>query len=790
MALTYRVGMEAIEQSLTGTNQSITTKAALGIHCPAPSRAMNLVFALTTFLSAFLLFQVQLIVSKHILPWFGGTAAVWTTCMLIFQLLLLGGYVYSHKISTRLSGRRQVLVHLSVLASALLLVIVLAALWPSAVTPSAAWKPPESLHPVFRVMSIILVATGLPFFVLSTTGPLLQRWYARLGGGDQAYRLYAVSNIGSLLGLLTFPFVLEPVFRLSTLGKVWSLLFGCFAVGCAACAWRFRQASAPTDEVVRDVATPSHSCGFPLQFLWFLLAATASALLLAATNLLCQEVTSIPLFWVLPLSIYLLSFVLCFESSRWYARGLFHPVFALSVVTMWLAMVCGAFDVQIVAVMVTIFCAWMICHGELAGLKPGVDRLTSFYLTISLGGAAGGIFVAVMAPVIFKSFIEFQICLAAVIVLALLCLLRDAGSWIFDRRYVLPLAISAGTLLAAYGSRYWVEPLQTFLLGIRFYPAMLLIGLITVMGSFMAGRSGGQQKSRFRFVQLLVAFLVVVLFAVLYATTIPTMKLLTSRRNFYGVVQVQSGSNAKILMHGRTLHGAQLYPPYDRTPVTYYGPDSGIGIALTNHPKRIANSSPLRLGVVGLGVGTLAAYGQEGDYIRYYELDPAVVELSQGKQPLFTFLRDSHAKVDVALGDARLLLESELAQGKRQRFDILVLDAFSGDAVPVHLLTREAFDTYWQQIDPESGIIAVHITSRHVNLLPVMYGLARYYQVPFVVSNREVQEPFAPSTWVLFARRPETLGIAGLGQIILPDQIPSQAQLWTDDRSDIFGLLH
>jgi len=251
---------------------------------------------------------------------------------------------------------------------------------------------------------------------------------------------------------------------------------------------------------------------------------------------------------------------------------------------------------------------------------------------------------------------------------------------------------------------------------------------------------------------------------------------------------VQRSPNGRILMHGRTMHGAQLDPPYDRVPATYYGPDSGVGIALTRLPKRIAGA-PLRLGIVGLGAGTLAAYGEPGDYIHYYELDPRMLELSSGAEPTFTFLRDSRAKVDVALGDARLLLESELAQGKRQKFDVLVLDAFSGDAIPVHLLTKEAFDTYWQQIDTESGIIAVHISSRHVDLLPVIYGLARQYRVPIVISSNETKDPFLRSAWVLFARNPESLAIPGVGKITLPDQIPGKVQLWTDDRSDVFRLL-
>jgi len=758
------------------------------IRRPAPSQITNFVFALTTFLSAFLLFQVQLLVSKHILPWFGGTAAVWTTCMLVFQLLLLGGYIYSHKLSTRLSIRGQVLVHIAVLGCASLLVVALALLWPSAVTPSTTWRPSENLHPAIRVAEIILIATGLPFFVLSTTGPLLQKWFAHVAGGGHVYRLYAVSNAGSLLGLLSFPFLLEPTFRLTTLGKVWSLLFVCFAAGCATCAWSVRRTSVHAGLAPRDVQVVSHNHGFARRVLWFLLAATASALLLATTNLLCQEVVSIPLLWVLPLSIYLLSFILCFEHSRWYARALFHPAFALSVVAMWISMSSGQFMVQVVSVTAAIFCGCMICHGELARLKPGVEVLTSFYLTISLGGAVGGIFVAVVAPLAFNSFIEFPICLVGVIVLGLDCLVRDSESWLFDHRFILPVGILCGILITAYAGGLWIKVLSTYLLAIRLYPVLFLVGLASLIGSYVAGRPGVPRKPGFRFSQLLVGFVIIVLAAAIYQTTFPSVKLVTSRRNFYGVNQVQRSSTGKILMHGKTMHGAQLDPPYDHIPVTYYGPDSGVGIVLDRLPKRVAGS-PIRLGVVGLGVGALAAYGQQGDYIRYYELDPNVVEFSRGERPIFTFLRDSQGKVDIALGDARLVLESELAQGKRQKFDVLALDAFSGDAIPVHLLTKEAFDTYWQQIDPESGIIAVHISSRHVDLLPIIYGLAKQYQAPIVISSNETRDPFLRSIWVVFARNPDTLAIPGLGQIILPDQIPTKAQLWTDDRSDVFRLL-
>ena len=750
----------------------------------------NSVFTLTTFLSAFLLFQVQLIVGKHILPWFGGTAAVWTTSLLVYQLLLLAGYFYSHGLISRLTSKNQVLLHSAVLLTAMFLVIVLTVFWPSAVTPGASWKPSVSTNPALQVVSVILVATGLPFFVLSTTSPLLQGWYARLGGGGQTYRLYAVSNAGSLLALLTFPFILEPGFHLTALGKAWSVFFLCFAGGCAMCARWASGIMASSFEPMRTETSPRSNQGLLTQMLWFLLPACASSLLLASTNLLCQEVTSIPLLWVLPLSVYLITFILCFASSRWYPRGLFQPLFVLGAMATCVPLIFGgAFVGEAALVTITLFSAWMICHGELARLKPGIGDLTSFYLVISAGGAAGGIMVAVIAPVTFNSFIEFQLCLAAVVVLGLICLIRDSKSWIFDQRFIIPLAISIEMSLCGYAARLWSADLYQFLLQMRFYPLVILVGVLAVLGSAMMGTSTAPRKPGFRFVHLTVGFIVLSLFVLLYRSTLPLAKVILSRRNFYGVIQVQQSKSGRILMHGRTLHGAQLNPPYERVPTTYYGPQSGIGIVLSNHPRRGDNMGSLRLGIVGLGAGTIAAYGQPGDYVRFYELDPAVANLSLGAHPVFSFLRDSHAKISVAVGDARLLLEAELARGARQQFDVLVLDAFSGDAIPVHLLTKEAFDTYWQHVNPESGLIAIHISSRHVNLWPVIFGIAKYYETPFVILNNIANDPFTTSSWVMLARRPETLSIQGLGPAILPSQVTDQSMLWTDDRSDVFRLL-
>jgi len=747
------------------------------------------VFALTVFLSAFLLFQVQLLVGKRILPWFGGSAAVWTTSLLVYQLLLLAGYVYSHSVFSRLTSRRQVLLHLGLLASAFFLVVLLSIRWPSAVTPGTSWKPAEGSHPSLQVAALILVATGLPFFVLSTTGPLLQGWFAGLGGGSRTYRLYAVSNAGSLLGLMTFPFLLEPAFSLTSIGKAWSFLFACFAAACAACALWFR--SVPAAKIEIRPSPRREDVGPWTWLLWFLLAGCASALLLAATNLLCQEVTSIPLFWVLPLSIYLLTFILCFESLRWYRRVVFHPIFVLGASATCVPLIYGGtYQGEATLVAITLFSAWMICHGELARLKPDVEDLTAFYLAVSVGGAAGGVFVAVIAPLIFNSFIEFQLCLGAVAVLGLICLIRDPKSWIFDRRFVTSLAISIGMLIALYVVRFWNTDLYRYLTAHYFYLLVLLVGLVAVVASIVTNRSSVQPGRRgFRFVHLPVGLVILSLFVLLWVSTRPLARLIVSNRNFYGVVQVHQSKNARILLHGRTLHGAQLNPPYQNLPVTYYGPESGIGIVLRNHPKRVSNLGPLRIGAVGLGVGAVAAYGQPGDSIRFYELDPAVVDLSLDQKPLFSFLRDSPASISVALGDGRLLLEGEIASGERQHFDVLILDAFSGDAIPVHLLTEEAFQTYWQQVNPDSGLIAVHISSQHINLLPVLVGIAKRYQAPLVICNNIAKDPFLSSSWVILARRPEILSIAGLGPAILPNQVTDESRLWTDDKSDVFRLL-
>jgi len=756
-----------------------------------PTRAVAWIFAGTMFLSAFLLFQVQLIISKYILPWFGGSAAVWTTSLLVFQLLLLAGYVYSHLVAERLSQHGQVRLHVTVLTVALVSVVLLSFYWPSAVTPSAAWKPSSTAHPVRDVIVITLLTTGLPFFVLSTTGPLLQRWFWRQGAGAETYRLYSVSNLGSLLGLVSFPFLFEPMLRLCVQGALWSVLFGLFCGGCGWCAWRFMRGSAAEDAPLLGSESKDAPISTLSVVLWFLLAACASALLMATTNQLCQEVISLPLLWVVPLALYLLSFILCFDHPRWYRREIFHPLFAAGVFVLCAAMVYAERTAQIITMPLLLFVACMICHGELVRLKPGVTHLTGFYLAVSAGGALGGLFVAIVAPQLFRFFTEFQVSLGACGVLLLACVALDQSSWLYVQNFWLPCATIIGAVLLFVALGEWIPGFSRLMQETQLYAWLLVGGALLLVGAYIQSRGKTPAGRGFRFVQPIAGALLVMGALALYQSARPEPGLVLGERNFYGALRIfELAQGGKALFHAHTMHGAQLNAPNDRLPMVYYGPDSGIGLLLNNHPKRNSVDGSLRVGIVGLGVGTLAAYGRRGDEFRYYEINPQVVELSQGPRPVFTYVRDSAANVEMKLGDARLLLEQEAAAGEGPKFDVLVLDAFTGDAVPVHLLTKEAFSVYAKHSRDDNSIIAVHLSSRHINLLPVIEGIREYENAYTLVHFSQGSYPFLESLWVFLAKRPEALQVPGLLPSPPPAMPQAEARLWTDDYSNIFQLIY
>jgi hypothetical protein len=494
---------------------------------------------------------------------------------------------------------------------------------------------------------------------------------------------------------------------------------------------------------------------------------------------------------VLPLALYLLSFVLCFDHPRWYRREVFHTLFAVGIFALWATMHFALRTGQVVIMPLLLFVTCMICHGELVRLKPDVRRLTSFYLAVSAGGALGGVFVALIAPHTFRFFTEYQLALGASLLLLLWCLVRDDRSWFYKIGFAMSVGIAAGVFAGAFAAGTWIPPLSQLLNEVRFYPLAMLVAALVLVGAYIQRTSGVRGAKGFRAGQVLVGSISALALFVLYLSAQPDPGLYLGKRNFYGALRVyELAQGGKAMFHGQTLHGAQLNPPNNHLPMAYYGPESGIGILLQNHPKRMIGDGGLRVGVVGLGAGTLAAYGTASDYLRYYEINPDVIALAAGTNPVFTYVRESQARVETKLGDARLLLEREAANGQAQNFDVLVLDAFSGDAVPVHLLTTEAFDTYWKHVNPEHGLIAIHVSSRHINLMPVIEGIAAHYKAAMLTRFRYAGYPFLDNLWVFLARRPEDLQVNGLeaSPPPLPGNVPPR--VWTDDYSDIVRLLY
>jgi len=763
-----------------------------------------LAYALTIFLSAFLLFEVQPVIGKYILPWFGGAPAVWTTCMLFFQVTLLGGYLYAHGAMRRLTPSAQRALHLSLLALSLLLLLLLTMVWGSPILPGSGWKPPGGASPVPRILLLLAASVGLPYFLLATTGPLLQAWVARAHRSARVYRLYALSNLGSLLAPLTYPFLVEPALALKTQAAAWSFGYVAFTVGCGFCAWQAGKgaASGGTVENTGQAACPEAPGRQPIG-LWFALAACGSTMLLATTNQMCQEVASIPFLWLLLLALYLLSFILCFESERFYSRAVFGPLLAAAVG--WAALVLyKGFSVpirtQVLAYSAALFASCMVCHGELARAKPPPNRLTSFYLTVAAGGAAGGIFVGLAAPHLFNGFWEIHVALWLSGLLALVALVRDRRSWLY-RGHSGPALV---VLLAAGALLYRVHDPEVFsslfaklrsALGSGAKILFLVAAVEVLLLLFWMLRGILWGRGRPYFAGACLAGALGLLAFVLHADIQAFLSSAVSvSRNFYGVLTVEAihSQDRELsrlnLRHGRIIHGFQ-YQSADkrRIPTTYYGEGSGIGLALLHHPRRAAG--PLRVGVVGLGTGTIAEYGRKGDFFRFYDINPEVVRLSGSRMPLFTYLRDSPASIETVLGDARLSLERELALALPQNFDVLAVDAFSSDSIPIHLLTKEALAVYLAHLSRPDGILALHISNRHLDLAPVVRALAGALKLEasLIDTNGEGDAVWG-STWILLARDPRVLGTTEIEKA--SKKLSGRAvRLWTDDYSNLFQVL-
>jgi SAM-dependent methyltransferase len=707
--------------TLVDNEESTATEPAPGVQAPGllpagdtEGRATGLLYGLTVFVGAFLLFQVQPLIAKMIVPWFGGSSAVWATCLLFFQVVLLLGYIYADLLTRRAPPAFQTRIHLVLLALAVLMLPII---------PSVSWKPSGPEWPTLHILLLLGATVGLPYFLLSTTSPLLQAWYGQARRGGRPYRLYALSNAGSMLALLSYPVLVEPSFSTRHQAIGWSVAFIVFAALCGTLTFRAKSGAA-WRAPAESQPTPSRAD----RVLWVALTACASTLLLAITNHLTQNVAAIPFLWVLPLSLYLLSFILCFEGRRWYRRGLFLRLLAVALGGMAYAL-SAKFTGTPLGVHIPLFCGGlficcMVCHGELARLKPSTEYLTSFYVMAALGGALGGVFVCLIAPHVFRGYMELPIGLVSCALLVLVVLRRDP----------------AGTVHSP-----------------RWRPSWLMATLLTV---------------------LLVVFL----------TTEIRKKISDAAlmvRNFYGCLKIINEDVSdpvdatRELVNGTIDHGEQFMAPSKRRlPTTYYGPKSGVGLAI----KVAGRAGPVHVGVIGLGAGTLAAYGRAGDLYTFYEINPLVIELARTQ---FYFLQDSPAALEIVPGDARLSLERQSGRN----FDVLAVDAFSGDAIPVHLLTREAFMLYFQHLKPD-GVLAVHVSNKYLSLEPVVWRLADALGKKSVTieSDEDSEHNIFFADWVLVGSRSEFFEEPEIkGAAVEPEK--KHGRLWTDDYSSLFGLM-
>jgi len=668
-----------------------------------------ILYALTIFASAFLLFLVQPIMAKQILPWFGGTAGVWTTCLVFFQFLLLFGYAYADWTTRHMKPRSQALLH------AVLLVASLASL---PIIAASGWKPAGDEDPTLRILGLLTATIGLPYFLLSTTGPLVQAWFARSFPAGTVYRLFALSNFASLLALISYPFVFEPWVTTALQSYGWSAGYGLFVALCIASAvfsLRSRPGSVPAAATVDGMndGPPPRASDYAQ---WLGFSAMGSFLLLAVTNHITHDVASVPFLWILPLTIYLVTFILCFEGRGWYKRHIFLGPLLIAVGAMaWsLHEDRGIHDIKesVALFSAGLFVCCMFFHGELANMKPAPRYLTSFYLMVSLGGALGGFLVGFVAPRLFVTYYEFALGLIVTLVLAVYVVRRMPP--------FVPLIVIASIGFSGYHVYHYVKSLSE--------------------------------------------------------------RALVMTRNFYGTLRVRdTGSGEDVvrrLMHGVIMHGEQHLAKEKRNqPTTYYGPTSGVGLAMAT-----LEGKPKRVAVIGLGTGTLAVYGRKGDVFRFYEINPQVIEVAKTH---FTYLADSPATVETVLGDARLTMEREPAQN----YDLIAIDAFSSDSIPVHLMTREALGVYLKHLKPD-GIIAFHVTNRFLRLAPVVKALADEagVHIALVVDEAENSD-LAKTDWVLVARNPKVLARKEIADVNEEVAAIPGLSVWTDDYNNLFRIL-
>lgn len=690
----------------------------------ASRRQITMLYAATMGLAGFLLFQVQPVMAKYILPWFGGSATTWIVCMLFFQFALLGGYAYAYAVTRPLPLRLQAGLQIALLA------LVLALL---PITPSDAWKPVEAGDPTWRIIALLAISVGGPYLILATTSPLLQRWLTQLDPGINVSRLFAVSNFGSFLGLLSYPFVFER--SLSSLEQTWLWSAGflgyaaLFAV-CALVVWR-RQAGEAGIAVGEGGVTAAGRTGGPAA-LWLVYSALGSVLLLATTNQITQWSAVVPFLWIAPLSLYLLSFVIAFGQQRLYRRLPFAVAFLLLAALSYALPApdtAGTLLLGIALQCATLFAGCMICHSEMVAIQPEPSRLPSFYLASAVGGATGGLVVALLAPMLLRDYWEQPVAIAVVAAIAVsLCARSHTGA-----------------------------------------PRLALAASAVVFAAAMA--------------------------ALLVRELAASADVVERIRNFYGVVKVVRESaddpdEASLVMQQAGIdQGSQfLAPERRREAACAFTAGSGVGHAIFRNARRRADpAAPVRIGIVGLGAGMVATHGRAGDLVRYYELNPAVGALVERH---FSFLKDAPSKTEIVYGDGRLVLEREAATGGSQRYDVIVMNAFRGASPPMHLMTKEAFDVYLSHLEP-NGVLAINFELDTFEIAPLHRGLAAAagLDVRWVETSSE-EGCDDPISWALYTRDKAFWDTPEVKASLSPWRDRSDSRLlWTDRSSNLISIL-
>ncbi|MEM6778391.1 MAG: fused MFS/spermidine synthase [Planctomycetota bacterium] len=700
--------------SLVANNQSDPAGSVF------PARQGVLTFAAATLLGAFLVFQVQPVISKCVLPWFGGTPAVWTTCLLFFQVLLFGGYLYAHCLRRFLSPIGQGILHIGLL---------LIAAWSLPIEPSDQWKPLGTEDPTWALLTLLAAHVALPYFVLSSTGPLVQAWLSYENDDPGVYRLYALSNAGSLAALLSYPFVVEPLLSVSEQSTMWSAAFGLFVVIKVSLAVRVIRRRMSLRETSQDAPSDgqrsnSSSWTWTDGAVWVGLPALASVMLLVVTSHVCQDIAVIPFLWVLPLSLYLISFIISFDSPAWYRPKLVAAATAFAFGLVQLSHVLSPtwrVPVEAFAYLVVLLGVCLLCHGETARRQPATDRLTLYYAMMSAGGAIGGLLVAIVCPSIFHDYRE------------------------------LPIAMS------------------------------ISMGLVGV--TFLAARSWWTVSCDWKRTPHAVKLAVpVVLLLIVASLTTEREDTIEQRRNFFGVLRVEQNDRRVKLVHGNTIHGIQIRGDDHATATSYYGTQSGVGKTLEVLQEE---HDSLRVGIIGLGCGVLATYGRAADHFDMFEINPAVVAIAESH---FTFLSDCPSSVQHHIGDGRLLLERMVDV----EFDCLIVDAFSSDAIPAHLLTLEAMQLYRSRLRP-NGVLAMHLSNNHLDLLPLAHRLVREAGL----DSRHVDSQGHEATctrdarWLIASQRDKAFwDHSQLNDAIRPDENTiSKAPRWTDQHHNLASVL-